>query len=121
MTARGSTTAPCDQARPWPGVREAAVIPSGLRGGAAERKLRELCDADHRQLHPSTKALAAAVIAGEPLPDPHQQRDQFRAVLDAARTYLAAEPSERCIRSAGHQLSAAITQLTDAMAKKEDD
>lgn len=86
-----------------------------------ERKLRELCDADHRELHPTTKALAAAVLAGQPMPDPNRQRNHFRAVLDAARTCLLDEPSPRSIRAAGHRLTTAIAQLTDDMAKKEDD
>lgn len=84
-------------------------------------KLSQLCDADHRQLHPTTKALAVAVLVGDPLPDPYQQRNQFRAVLDAARAYLQEEPSPRSIRAAGHRLSAAIAQLSNDMAKKEGD
>jgi hypothetical protein len=98
------------QHRPWPG-------PAGYD---PERKIRELCDADQRQLHPTTKALAAAVVAGQPVPDPYRQRNQFSAVVEAARICLQDEPSAQSIRAAGHRLSTAIAQLADEMAKEDD-
>lgn len=89
-------------------------------GGGPDRKLQELCDADHRQLHPTTKALASAVLAGQPMPDPHLQRSQYQAVIEAARAYLDSEPSPRSVRAAAHRLTSAIAQIADDMAKKED-
>jgi hypothetical protein len=40
--------------------------------------------------------------------------------MDAARVFLAGQPSARSIRAAARQLTSAITQLADGMAKKSD-
>ncbi|MCW2899810.1 MAG: hypothetical protein JWO67_2075 [Streptosporangiaceae bacterium] len=85
----------------------------------SDRKLGELCDADHRRTHPTVEALAAAVAAGNPMPDPNGHRANFRAVLDAARTYLHGQPSGRSVKAAAQRLNAAIAALAGDMAKED--
>lgn len=90
--------------------------------GAASptEKLAQLCDADHRRRHPTTEALAAGIIAGGEMPDPHAHRDGFHAVLDAARNWLEGQPSSRTMQAAARRLNRAITELARDMAKEGD-
>lgn len=77
----------------------------------------DICDADRRATNPSTAAAATAVLAGEPMPDPHVSRERFHAVLEAARLYLADQPSPRSTKAAARRITTAITGLADDMAK----
>lgn len=95
-----------------------ATTAGALGRTTAEQKLSQLCDADYRSVHPTVQALAMAITAGTPMPDPHRHRDSFQAVLDAARHHFAEQPTARTLRATARRLTAAVTQMADATAKQ---
>lgn len=99
-------------------VAAGGITPPGRpAGGWTARKLSEICDGDRRTTNPSTRAVATAVLADAPMPDPHVSRERFETVLTATRAYLAAQPSPRQVRAAAGRIKAAIAHLANDMAK----
>ena len=93
--------------------------PEGTTGCCTPaQKVAEVCDGDLRNRDHEIRLLAAAVVAGAPMPDPGAVRDRFHGVLDQARDYLRDQPSPRSVRNAGVRLQRALTGVINDVAKE---
>lgn len=80
-------------------------------------KLAQLCDADRRTVDSELGLLAGAVMAGEPMPDPYRENDQFHGLLADARLWLETKPSANSVHAAGQRLQRAIAGVVSDVGK----